>query len=589
MKSPLILLYHRIADDSIDSQLLCVSPKNFEEQLQLLKKHYRVLPLHDFIDLMNNNKLQPNDVCITFDDGYADNLYKAAPLLQKYDVPATFFITTGMIGSISEVWWDQLEQLFFLGAYQKSAIQIEKGLKSEKWLLNRIENKIEAYDAFCEKLKGYSPKKIYQILDCLSNSIYSRDTHRFLSFEELKSFSTYPQVTLGAHTVNHPRLSILSDEQQLNEIINSKENLESILGDSIHFFSYPYGGNEDFNEKTKDITQKLGFKAGLANTQEDCGSISDYYSIPRRLVRNWSGENLLSWLEATNLEKINMEHESIKLRNQNLLEMLSVNTERGNMNNESVRIFYLQPYSDEYLTSKSYKRLLNQTHDNICISVIDSYKQIPKNIDESYICIQNSGFLASNTMIEDMLACFEDEDFIVGDLNIVNNNGEKFYQSCRVRIEPNFISTKSITSFMFKKDFFGENRKAILEDKRVLLANKFSHINIDFITTTVENWFGFLINEYENIYLYSAGTHSSNLLKEISFNQSKLSTISEIVDKNEMLHGKKVCGKTVISSCDMFEQDGLPILISSASYEEEIYNELILKYDVEKIIPFYRI
>jgi len=50
-------------------------------------------------------------VVVTFDNGYSDNLYNAKPLLERYDIPATIFVTTGCIGREREFWWDELERL----------------------------------------------------------------------------------------------------------------------------------------------------------------------------------------------------------------------------------------------------------------------------------------------------------------------------------------------------------------------------------------------------------------------------------------------------------------------------------------------
>ena len=55
----------------------------------------------------------PGSIAVTFDDGYADNLHCAARLLQKHDVPATFFLTSGYLGGHEEFWWDELTRLVF--------------------------------------------------------------------------------------------------------------------------------------------------------------------------------------------------------------------------------------------------------------------------------------------------------------------------------------------------------------------------------------------------------------------------------------------------------------------------------------------
>ena len=103
----LILMYHRIAEPELDPWRLCVSPENFEQHMELLSHQYELLKLSE----ITTCKDLKNKAFITFDDGYLDNLLLAKPILEKYDAPATVFVTTGYIGGRSEFWWDELEQL----------------------------------------------------------------------------------------------------------------------------------------------------------------------------------------------------------------------------------------------------------------------------------------------------------------------------------------------------------------------------------------------------------------------------------------------------------------------------------------------
>ena len=107
-KVPLILMYHRVAKAAADPWKLAVPPGLFDEQLKLLGDSRLVLPLLDFGRLHQRGDLPANAIAITFDDGYACNALVAAPLLEKYRLPATIFVTTGLISSDKEFWWDAL-------------------------------------------------------------------------------------------------------------------------------------------------------------------------------------------------------------------------------------------------------------------------------------------------------------------------------------------------------------------------------------------------------------------------------------------------------------------------------------------------
>lgn len=93
-----ILMYHSISNEDV---FFTVRPKNFEKQLQYLKKkHYQIIFLSELINRLKKQEDISRCVCLTFDDGYLDNYNNAFPLLKKYQCSATIFLTTGRIGQI---------------------------------------------------------------------------------------------------------------------------------------------------------------------------------------------------------------------------------------------------------------------------------------------------------------------------------------------------------------------------------------------------------------------------------------------------------------------------------------------------------
>ena len=111
---PLILMYHRIADEPVDDWGLAVSPALFEEQLHVLRRIRHPFPLTDFVHNLMANTLPSDAVALTFDDGYVDNLVAAKPRLVAADMPATVFLTTGYLDRPGEFWWDELAKLILI-------------------------------------------------------------------------------------------------------------------------------------------------------------------------------------------------------------------------------------------------------------------------------------------------------------------------------------------------------------------------------------------------------------------------------------------------------------------------------------------
>ena len=112
-----VLIYHRVTNLNQDPQLLTVKPENFHQQIEYLKKNYNVLTIEAFREILKaGNGFPQKSLMITFDDGYADNYFEALPILEEFDVQALFYITTSLVGTQKEFWWDDLERIFLTGA-----------------------------------------------------------------------------------------------------------------------------------------------------------------------------------------------------------------------------------------------------------------------------------------------------------------------------------------------------------------------------------------------------------------------------------------------------------------------------------------
>lgn len=218
-----ILLYHRIDTVKSDPVMLVVSPKIFEEHIKFLNNFYKPISLNELARRKKENSIQGNEICITFDDGYRDNLKNALPILEKYNTPATIFVTTSQLGEKASFDWD--------------------------------------------------------------NEYPEEDRAYFLSKKEILFLSNNPLIEIGGHTHSHVRLSDLPKEKQLTEIKTNKEILEKITQKKILHFAYPFGGKRDFNKKTIKIVKNLQFIAAYENTGLLATNSSNTLFYPRINIR----------------------------------------------------------------------------------------------------------------------------------------------------------------------------------------------------------------------------------------------------------------------------------------------------------------
>ncbi|HBG78598.1 MAG TPA: hypothetical protein DDW84_07135 [Phycisphaerales bacterium] len=324
-QQPVILLYHRIADEPMDYQLLCTSPENFESHLKTLSQNYRVIRLAELLDEIKNNRFVPNTIALTFDDGYADNFTNALPLLEKYKIPATIFVTSGMVGSDRLFWWDAMDEIFLKNIQLPDRLRMEDNCGVIEWDLSTIEKRIETHDEICGIFRDKPAEKIYAIVNQLWFWAGLKEkqplSRRAVNKQELLKLSQSEFVDIGSHTVLHSKLSALSPMQQDFELSQSAEQLKEIIHKPVNMISYPFGGADDFNPATKQIARKCGYSAGIANVQSDlCGNI-DMFALPRRLVRNWTGEQFGDWLKSEN--KRTLEAQTVAARKANVLKYIS--------------------------------------------------------------------------------------------------------------------------------------------------------------------------------------------------------------------------------------------------------------------------
>lgn len=296
-----VLLYHRVVDLEHDPQQLSVSPLRFDEQLGLLKERFRVLTVEEFEHhLLCRKRFPKNSILITFDDGYADNHVHARPILEKHGLQGLFFIASGYIGSGREYWWDELERLFLLDLHVPSELDVERGGVRVNWASPPGRDLLQAhYERLLGSLRALPSGTRDDLLGILRDRMVSpsaRASHLPMDHAALKAFAASPFVVIGAHTVGHPSLGRISEEEQRREITRSKRDLEEWIGIPVTRFAYPFGTPTDFTERTMRITREAGFRHAAANHPGIAHARSPHFAYHRLLVRDWGTTEFLHHL-----------------------------------------------------------------------------------------------------------------------------------------------------------------------------------------------------------------------------------------------------------------------------------------------------
>ena len=313
-------MYHRIANPESDVWEITVTPERFEEQLQVLQKLGNVVPLQQLVNGLKSGRLPKNSIAITFDDGYIDNFTVAKPLLEKYGLPATFFITSMNIGSEKEFWWDELEHLILFAEKLPKDFsltindqQIAIDLKEETTLTGELRQKhhnwiagVEAYPTaraelfylVWEQLRllpyAEQQEQLQNIRNWADTPGITRPGYRTMSAAELKLLASNDLFTIGAHTLTHPALASYPFSFQNKELSENRKILRELTSQDVDLLSYPFG---NYNNDTIAITRDTGFAAAFTTEEKTIKSTSPKYTLGRFQVKNITGTQFKSDLK----------------------------------------------------------------------------------------------------------------------------------------------------------------------------------------------------------------------------------------------------------------------------------------------------
>jgi peptidoglycan/xylan/chitin deacetylase (PgdA/CDA1 family) len=309
----MILVYHRVAEANVDPWALSVSPVHFARQLQVLKTIADPVSLRQLISAKSDRELPPRPVCITFDDGYADNLYAAKPAMETYRVPGTVFITPGYLGVPENLWWDELAKLILDPASRQEEVSLSLHGHKYAYVFPRTVGEVGGPDpdskwrawetppgprqsAYVElygvlvKLSDSDREQALQQLRIGANPYADRRQHRCLTETELLELASGDLVEIGAHTLTHPVLSQLPPEQQQVEIGGSKQKLEVLTGKNITSFAYPYGKKIHYTRQTVKTVKANGFACACSNFGGLVTRTSNRFVLPRFQPMDWDGD-----------------------------------------------------------------------------------------------------------------------------------------------------------------------------------------------------------------------------------------------------------------------------------------------------------
>jgi peptidoglycan/xylan/chitin deacetylase (PgdA/CDA1 family) len=279
-----VLCYHRIGTDGIP--LFSELPSEiFEEQMQFLRRRYRVISLDELCEEMERPTRNGHAVAVTFDDGYRDLFTYALPVLQKCQIPATIFLPVVSIETGQVPWYDRI--FLTVRVFPEDDLEITLDRPRRFRLVSRAARLQAATEIiqYLRTLPDWRRREHCQNLEkrVILPSEELRD--RMLTWDQIRAMCR-AGVSFGSHTMTHPVVSQLTEAQLESELAESKRLLEQRIASPIRHFAFPFGQPRDCGKAALPVLARLGYRSAATTVEGTNAPGDDLYALRRTQVGN---------------------------------------------------------------------------------------------------------------------------------------------------------------------------------------------------------------------------------------------------------------------------------------------------------------
>jgi peptidoglycan/xylan/chitin deacetylase (PgdA/CDA1 family) len=272
-----IFCYHQVLDAPDEFRAGEPTEEEFAQDIELISDVFTVLPFGEVAMRLVSNTLPKRAACITFDDGYENNHSLAAPILEKAGVPATFFIAGGAVDE--GIMWNDL--VIDAIAHSGGAPIVDDEIS----FLERSSPGTTVSDtvlSFLSQLKYKPINERWEISRRLYFDNVRDDIPRLMMTREMVGDLSTRGFDIGGHTINHPILKELSDEEARVEIRDCRDWVQTVTGSAPLSFAYPNGKTGiDFDDRHVKMVADAGFSAAASTDWNLVKGTTNPFNLPR--------------------------------------------------------------------------------------------------------------------------------------------------------------------------------------------------------------------------------------------------------------------------------------------------------------------
>jgi peptidoglycan/xylan/chitin deacetylase (PgdA/CDA1 family) len=266
--------------------------------MELLRRQYRTISLRDLAE----GQMPPRSIVVTLDDGYHDNLTEALPLLERFEIPATVFVTSGSIGDDREFWWDEIVRLLVTCEPAPDELILEIKGRTFRWPTSTSGERHTVAKSLVAELKSASRNDLDTAIAALRTWCGGRKVsavgRRPLRRAELLELAAHSLIEIGSHTRSHIFMASHSEASQRQEVVDGRSDLEQWIGRSMTSFAYPFGLAAAISAESRRAVELGGIRIACTLDGKVATRSSDLLQLSRIFVGDWDEATFSKRIEA---------------------------------------------------------------------------------------------------------------------------------------------------------------------------------------------------------------------------------------------------------------------------------------------------
>lgn len=266
-----ILTFHRVAEtpqDEFDPQAgLRIAPAFLDIVLACIEREgFDIVTMDEALRRLAaaaRGERPRRFAVLSFDDGYRDTFIAALPILRRRRAPFIVHVTTGFADRSARLWWVELEE----SIRRLDHVPWRSGDATFTLPATDAAQKNSAFERIYRDLRRMDETRLLECVAYLAEQAGLDPANiaadLCMDWDELRRIAADPLCTIGAHTLTHPRLAVLDEDEARAELVDSRARIAARLGRRPDHVCYPVGDAGSAAAREFRLAREAGYASGV--------------------------------------------------------------------------------------------------------------------------------------------------------------------------------------------------------------------------------------------------------------------------------------------------------------------------------------